>query len=86
MAVFSLTDSVVTNQDIVSHNLELGQVVSYASKSALNILDTKTNLVWQYAQVLRIVATEDQKSIFSYLHPGCIIHQWDVTGRTVLNR
>ena len=26
MAVFSLTDSVVTNQDIVSHNLELGQV------------------------------------------------------------
>ena len=45
MAVFSLTDSVVTNQDIVSHNLELGQVVSYASKSALNILDTKTNLI-----------------------------------------
>ena len=31
MAVFSLTDSVVTNQDIVSHNLELGQVVTYAS-------------------------------------------------------
>ena len=45
MAVFSLTDSVVTNQDIVSHNLELGQVVSYASKNALNILDTKTNLI-----------------------------------------
>merc|ERR1712029_1032790 len=54
-------DSVVTNQDIVSHSLELGQV-------------------------LRIVATEDQQSIFSYLHPGCIIHQWDVAGRTVPNR
>ena len=26
MAVFSLTDSVVTNQDIVRHSLELGQV------------------------------------------------------------
>ena len=26
MAIFSLTDSVVTNQDIVSHSLELGQV------------------------------------------------------------
>merc|ERR1712012_1143760 len=40
----------------------------------------------ELGQVLRIVATEDQQSIFSYLHPGCIIHQWDVAGRTVLNR
>jgi hypothetical protein len=30
IAVFSLTDSVVTNQDIVRHNLETGQV-SYGS-------------------------------------------------------
>ena len=77
MAIFSLTDSVVTNQDIVSHSLELGQVVCSES------LEYQIFLI---VQVLRIVATEDQQSIFSYLHPGCIIHQWDVAGRTVLNR
>jgi hypothetical protein len=32
------------------------------------------------------VATEDQKSIFTYLHPGCVIYQWDVSARTILNR
>ena len=60
MAIFSLTDSVVTNQDIVSHSLELGQVACSES------LEYQ---IFLFVQVLRIVATEDQQSIFSYLHP-----------------
>ena len=97
MAVFSLTDSVVTNQDIVTHQLELGQVGRKLQTRGHDCPFGCLSVTFPFflflctcllpvLQVLRLVSTEDQRFIFSYLHPGCVIHQWEVSSRTVLNR
>ena len=62
MAVFSLTESVVTSQDIVTHPL----------------LDTH--------EVMKVVSTEDNKHIFTYLHPGCVIYQWQGETKSMINK
>ena len=61
VAIFSLTDSVVTSQDIVHHNLEAGEV-------------------------MQVVSAEDNKHVFSYLYPGCLIYQWNVDSKTVTTK
>ena len=62
MAVFSLTDSVVTNQDIVSHPLLHCQ------------------------EVRQVAATENNQLVFTCLHPGCVIYQWSVQTKTIVNK
>ena len=62
MAVFSLTDSVVTNQDIVTHPL------------------------LHMTEVRQVAATEDNQLVFTYLHPGCVIYQWSVETKTIINK
>ena len=52
VAIFCLTESVVTNQDIVTHTL------------------------LEAHEVMRVVSTEDNKHVFTYLYPGCVIYQW----------
>ena len=62
VAVFSLTDSVVTNQDIVSHPLLHCQ------------------------EVRQVAATENNQLVFTCLHPGCVIYQWSVQTKTIVNK
>ena len=52
VTIFCLTESVVTNQDIVTHTL------------------------LEAHEVMRVVSTEDNKHVFTYLYPGCVIYQW----------
>ena len=62
VAIFCLKDSVVTNQDIVTHTL------------------------LESHEVMKVVATEDNQHVFTYLYPGCVIYQWQVTTKTILNK
>ena len=37
-------------------------------------------------EVMKVVSTEDNRHVFTYLYPGCVIFQWQVDNKTILNK
>lgn len=40
--------------------------------------------VIENVNVVKVVA--DQNSVWSYVHPGCIVYQWDQKARCIINK
>lgn len=89
ICIFTLADGAVKNQEIVNHydpalpGLEVLQMVasdnvlSEAYRDQFEIVDESRN---------GDAASSQGPTVWSYVYPGCVVYQWNVTTRQILHR
>ncbi|XP_063218267.1 leucine-rich repeat serine/threonine-protein kinase 1 isoform X2 [Bacillus rossius redtenbacheri] len=71
ISIYTIRDSVVTSHDVVNHYEPVIENID-----VLNLVSTQSP---NYCDT-------DDICVCSYVYPGCVVYQWDVATRTIINK